>query len=101
MFLRILQLNNIISFPQEVDTNVSLSWVFDTWGKQSHNDVWHEHGGGGASNTVIKGFSNGSGVEYIPVGSGFVFLRVVNFTAGEGLSTPNLWCLHILSFHFL
>lgn len=57
--------------------------------------------GGGASNTVRKGFSNGSGVEHIPVGSGFVFLRVVNFTAGEGLSTPNLWCLHSLSFHSL
>lgn len=99
MFLRILQLNNIIIFPREMDTNVSLSWIFDTCGKQSHNDVWHEHGE--ASDTVIEGISNGSGVEYIPVGSGFVFLRVVNFTAGEGLSTPNLWCLHILSFHFL
>ena len=39
MFLRILQLNNIIIFPREVDTNVSLSWIFDTRGKQSHNDV--------------------------------------------------------------
>ena len=32
-------------------------------------------GGGGGSITVPKAFSNGSGVEYSPLGSGFVFFN--------------------------